>query len=285
LRACVRDVPPPPPTMVCGFYEAPAQDCRWLIGVGRRWKILSTITFMRELFRVVEEPRSCSYLPAERASLEYKIVTGLDRAEYEEFLARGYRRFGYQLFRPACQLCQQCVSLRILVQEFSPGRSERRVLRRNADVRVVRQPVFVTSAHLDLFNRYHRFMARHRGWQRDLITRESYLESFALGGDGFAFQWMFYEQERLIGVALMDETAESISLVYCFYDPSWRTSSPGTFAVLTQLEYAKGKSLRYAYPGYWIAASPSMSYKNRFTPYERLKRHPPEGEAPVWVRC
>jgi arginine-tRNA-protein transferase len=239
---------------------------------------------MRELFRVVEEPRPCSYLPAEHASLEYRIVTRLGRGDYEELLARGYRRFGHQLFRPACRQCQQCVSVRVLLQEFSPSRGQRRVLRQNAHVRAVRQPVFVTAAHLDLFNRYHRFMAQHRGWQRDLITRESYLESFALGGDEVAWQWMFYEQDRLTGVALMDEADESISLVYCFYDPEWRASSPGTFAILTQLEYARGKQLRYAYPGYWIAACPSMSYKSRFSPFERLKRHPAEGEAPVWAR-
>jgi arginine-tRNA-protein transferase len=239
---------------------------------------------MRELYRVVEEPRPCSYLPAERASLEYRIVTGLGREAYEDLLARGYRRFGHQLFRPACRQCQQCVSLRVLVQEFCPSRSQRRVWHKNADIRAVRQPVFVTSAHVDLFNRYHRFMARQRGWQRDLITRESYLESFAMGGDNIAWQWMFYERDRLRGVALMDETDESISLVYSFYDPEWRASSPGTFAILTQLEYARRKQLRYAYPGYWIAASPSMSYKCRFVPYERLKRHPAEGEPPVWLR-
>jgi arginine-tRNA-protein transferase len=177
------------------------------------------------------------------------------------------------------------VSVRVLVQEFAPTRSQRRVLRKNQDVRAVRQPVFVTADHLDLFNRYHRFMAHHRGWQRDLITRESYLESFALGGDNVAWQWMFYQHDRLAGVALMDEGDESISLVYCFYDPDWRESSPGTFAILTQLEYARQNRMLYAYPGYWIATCPSMSYKSRFLPYERLKRHPADGEPPVWVRA
>jgi arginine-tRNA-protein transferase len=239
---------------------------------------------MRELFRVVEEPRPCSYLPAEQASLEYRIVTGLGREDYEDLLARGYRRFGRQLFRPACRQCQQCVSLRVLVQEFSPTCSQRRVLRKNAHIRAVRQPVFVTAAHVGLFNRYHRFMAQYRGWQRDLITRESYLESFGAGGSDVAWQWMFYEREQLTGVALMDETDKSISLVYCFYDPEWRASSPGTYAVLKQLEYARSKQLQYAYPGYWIAACPSMSYKSRFVPYERLKRHPAGHERPVWVK-
>lgn len=240
---------------------------------------------MREVFRVVEEPRQCSYLSAERASLEYRIVTDLGRDDYEDLLARGYRRFGHQLFRPACRRCQQCVSLRVLVQEFSPTRSQRRVVRKNAHVRAVLEPVSVTSTHLELFNRYHRFMAEHRGWQRDLITREEYLESFAAGSNEVGLQWMFYAEDRLVGVALMDETTAAISLVYSFYDPDWRGASAGTFAVLTQLEYARQKKLRYAYPGYWIAACPSMSYKNRFTPYERLTRHPADREQPLWVRA
>jgi len=233
---------------------------------------------------VVEEPRPCPYIPVEKASLEYRIVVDLDSAVYADLLRRGYRRFGYQLYRPACSECNQCVSLRILVDEFAPTASQRRVLRLNRHIRSELCPAGVSDQHIDLFNRYHRFMATHRGWQRDAITSDAYVESFVAGGGTFSWQWLYYDGPRLVGVALMDEVMDAISLVYYFHDPAWRPHSPGTFSMLTQLAYAKEKKLPYAYPGYWVASNPSMNYKVRFRPNERLAHYPADGDDPRWVR-
>ena len=237
---------------------------------------------MREIVRLVEEPRPCSYLPAETAALEYRIVQELGSDEYEQLLARGYRRFGSQLFRPQCPECNQCVSIRVLVQSFEPSATFRRVLRKNEHIRVVRQRPSVTQAHLDLYHRYHRFMSEIREWRRDRISRAEYVESFVAGGGAFAWQWLYYDGDDLVGVALMDETERAISLVYFFYDPEWRRASPGTFSFLVQLQHAREAGKLHAYPGYWIPANTSMAYKSRFQPFERLVRHPAAGAEPVW---
>ena len=238
---------------------------------------------MREFVRLIEEPRVCSYLPEQSASLEYRILQGLSPSEYEDLLARGYRRFGRQVFRPQCPGCDQCVSVRVLVQSFEPSAGQRRVLRRNSSVCTVREPVYVTDRHVELYNRYHAFMAEERGWRKDAINRSDYYESFVAAGAGFASQWLFYDGHKLLGVALMDETPQAISLVYYFHDPDWRRASPGTFAILTQLDYAKSSGKTWAYPGYWIPANQSMAYKARFRPFERLDSQPADGEQPRWV--
>ena len=237
---------------------------------------------MREIVRLVEEPRACSYLPEQTAALEYRIVQELGAEEYERLLAHGYRRFGAQLFRPECPDCRQCVSIRVLVQQFEPSAAFRRVLRKNERIRVVRQRPSVSPAHLDLYHRYHRFMAEIREWRRDRISRAEYVESFVAGGGAFAWQWLYYDGDELVGVALMDETATAISLVYFFYDPVWRRDSPGTFSILVQLAHARAAGKLHAYPGYWIHANTSMAYKARFQPFERLVRHPSPGAEPVW---
>lgn len=238
---------------------------------------------VREFVRLIEEPRVCSYLPDQSASLEYRIVQGLAPEEYEDLLARGYRRFGRQLFRPQCLRCRQCVSVRVLAQQHRPTSSQRRVLRRNAGIRAVRERVYVTERHVELYNDYHAFMADQRGWRKDKINRGDYYESFVAGGGGFASQWLFYEESKLVGVALMDETPRSISLVYYFHEPEWRTASPGTFSILTQLDYAKKTGKKWAYPGYWIPANQSMAYKARFKPFERLLAQPSDREEPRWI--
>ena len=237
---------------------------------------------MREIFRFVEQPRRCSYLPEETASLEVRCIAGMRPAEYTDLLARGYRRFGMQVFRPACRDCRKCQSVRILVQQFTPGAGERRILRKNQHIRAELSPLFATTDHVELYNLYHRFMNEHRGWPLHETTLESYRREFLSGASDSGRQWLYFEESKLVGVALMDEAPEAISLVYFFYHPGWRASSPGTFSILNQLLYAKASNLQYAYLGYWIESCRSMSYKGRFRPRQILTRYPENDEPPVW---
>jgi leucyl-tRNA---protein transferase len=237
---------------------------------------------MRELIRIVEEHRECSYLPQETAALEIRAITDINSNEYGELLSRGYRRFGWQLFRPACPCCIQCRSLRVSVQQFVLSGSQRRILRQNEGVRVDLYPLFATPEHIELYNLYHAFMHEHRGWPLREATKVSYCEEFLSGAIHLGRQWLYFEDDRLVGVALMDEAPGAISLIYCFYHPDWRTRSPGSFSILNQLLYAKENNLEYAYLGYWIEACPSMSYKARFQPHQILERYPADDEPAVW---
>lgn len=237
---------------------------------------------MRELLRIVEDPRSCSYLTRETASLEYRIVADLEPAEYADLLARGYRRFGHHLFRPACADCRRCVSLRVLVQDFSPSRSQERACHRNRDIRVEIGPAFMTHQHLELYNAYHRYMSHEKGWAPQTATPQSYGESFVLGGSGIGLQFMFFRGRILVGVALADRVPDAISMVYFFHHPDWRQDSPGVFSILSQIHHARDTGLRYAYLGYWIAANPSMAYKNRYRPHQILESYPGDDEEPSW---
>jgi arginine-tRNA-protein transferase len=236
---------------------------------------------MREWFRLIEPPRRCGYLVAETASLELRFVAELSAAEYADLLARGYRRFGHQVFRPACPACRACRPLRVLADRFELSASGRRVLRQNAHLEVELGRPGATAEQVALYNLYHRFMRKHRGWPGEQATPASYREGFLAPFD-FAREWRYRERGRLVGVALMDEVPDAISLVYCYYDPAWRSRSPGTFSILHQLLYARDRGYRYAYLGYWIPACQSMSYKARFRPHELLREFPEEEQLPVW---
>lgn len=238
---------------------------------------------MRELIHLVEEPRACSYLPEQSASLEYRIVELMSAAEYERLLERGYRRFGRQLFRPRCRECSRCVSIRFRPADFTLSTGQRRVLRQNRHIQVRHEPVSMSPRHLELYRRYHQFMAENRGWSQDTISGADYYDSFLAGGGEFASQWLYFDGGELVGVALMDETPNAISLVYHFYDPAWRPHSPGTFSILVQLEYARQRGKAYAYPGYWIAENRSMAYKERFRPFETLAGNPSDAEPAQWT--
>lgn len=235
-----------------------------------------------DLVRLTSPPAPCSYLPAETASLDYRVLGELSDAEYEELLRRGWRRHGRYFFRPACPACTKCRSLRVDVRRFTPSKSQRRILRRNADVRLIVRPPTVSRAHLRVFNAYHADMHERRGWPLRRDTADEYYGSFLAGDRPFAREFLYVRARRLIGVGLVDLVPHGLSSVYFFHDPAWRDLSPGTYSALREIDYAQQTGRDFLYLGYWIAECPSMAYKNRFTPYELLQRYPADHEPPVW---
>jgi len=99
---------------------------------------------MQELFHVVEDAGRCSYLPGEQARFDLRGIATMSPAEYGYLLARGYRRFGWQVFRPVCASCSECRSLRVPLRDYEPRASERRILRANAGIRARLAPLFVS---------------------------------------------------------------------------------------------------------------------------------------------
>lgn len=224
----------------------------------------------------------CMYLPYQTASLSYRILIELSTEGYEHLLRRGWRRFGCEFFQPACPACSQCRSLRLPVSAFRPSRSQRRALKRNADIEVVVQEPTLTAEHLHLFNAYHRFMHREKGWPLHHHNPNSYARSFLMGNWEFAREFQYYRHGRLVGVGLADVTAKSLSSIYFFHDPAWRARSPGVFSILQHLAYARRLGLSYHYLGYWVADSQSMAYKANYRPHEILTRYPTDEEEPEW---
>ncbi len=136
---------------------------------------------MTELFRMVEKPRKCSYLPQEKASLEIRVAKDMSEEQYGELLERGWRRFGWQFFQPACPQCRECRSIRVLAQEFKASAGQRRVMRKNAGVRAELHPLFVVREIVDLYNRYQLFMHEHRGWELQHASASGFQDMFLSG--------------------------------------------------------------------------------------------------------
>lgn len=231
----------------------------------------------------MEPSRPCSYLPDQRASLELAFDPHVTAESYGELLRRGYRRFGWQMFRPACCACRKCISLRVLLNKFEISASDRRVIRQNEEIRCDLAPISVTEHHVELFNQYQSFMHVEKGWPLQSHTPLSYGRAFVAGPQDVGWEWKYFDGNRLVGVSLLDVVPGAISLVYFYYDPSWRRHSPGRFSILHQLRFAKQQGLSYAYLGYWVEACGSLNYKSRFRPYETLERYVFPEEEPVWV--
>ena len=227
----------------------------------------------------VTAPQPCPYLAGR---LERKLFTHLTHdkppALVDNLLKGGFRRSQNIAYMPYCEGCQACVSVRVLVNEFEPKRSFRRVLDVNADVVARRLQATPTSEQYSLFRDY--IDVRHAdGGMADMtvldyamMVEDSIIDTFVTEyrlkpepnakDDG--------DKRPLLGVALCDRLSDGISMVYSFYEPEAQKRGLGTYMILEHIAYAKRLGVPYLYLGYWINGSPKMSYKRRFLPQEQL---------------
>lgn len=218
------------------------------------------------VFQTLEHP--CGYY-ADRNARNLVIdplARGLPQV-YGTALERGFRRSGGHVYRPHCQHCRACIASRVPVAEFVPDRSQRRCLKRNADVELRTVEPRRSEENFALYQRY--LAARHPDGGMDDPAEEDF-ERF------LACAWSptkFFELRLaggLVGVAVTDVVPQGLSAVYTFYAPDHAARGLGTLAILRQVEWARAKGIPYVYLGYWIARHPKMDYKARFHPLERL---------------
>src|SRR5436853_5546339 len=80
-------------------------------------------------------PSPCPYLPGQEERKVFTHLVGERAAELNDLLTHGgFRRSQSIAYRPACDACRACVSVRVLVDEFVATRSMRRILERDADL-------------------------------------------------------------------------------------------------------------------------------------------------------
>jgi leucyl-tRNA---protein transferase len=253
-----------------------------LPGVDRRESLFyGWLRVPLELAHFVSEEQACEYLPRQRAVMEYRVLLGLEPEGLDRLLERGWRRFGPAVFRPACQGCGECISLRICADRFRISRSQRRARNRCATLQVEVGPPQVDDERLELYARWHAGREQARGWGSAPLDTEDYARSFG-AVDGCAREVLYRDAGKLVGVGICDETARAWSAVYFFHDPEYARLSLGVNHVLTLIERARQDGKPYVYLGYRVWGCPSMRYKAGFLPHELLEGRPGAEQTARW---
>lgn len=226
---------------------------------------------MLSLYTFIAPPSPCGYLPAEQWSLEYELVAAMTPADYMARMKAGWRRFGHMVFRPRCQACRQCQSLRVVVDRFEPNRSQRRVRKLNqGETRLSIRLPSVTPAKLQLYDRYHAYQTDAKDWPPHLPKEpDDYRQSF-VDNPFRTEEWCYYLGARLVGVGYVDALPEGLSAIYFYYDPDDRDRQLGTWNVLSLIEEARRRRLPHLYLGYYVGGCRSLEYKATFRPNEIL---------------
>jgi len=212
-----------------------------------------------------DAPHACPYLPDRTSRTVFFICSRMGPLAYQELMDAGYRRNGHLIYRPDCVSCHECVSLRVPVADFVPSRSQRRVLRRNADVNVRIGPPDCTEEKYRLFRKYLRH--QHDGTMSD--SRQDFID-FLYRSPIDTWELEYRVGKRLVAVGIVDVCPRSLSSVYFYFDPAEARRSLGVFGALYEIGRCAELGLPYWYVGYYIRDCRRMNYKARFRPYELL---------------
>jgi leucyl-tRNA---protein transferase len=185
----------------------------------------------------------------------------------DELWAAGWRHFGPFFFRRYFMEYGERIlavqPLRVVLGQFRPSKSQRRVLRRNSDLTTRIRPTILDRDLREVF-------AAHV--QRFTFNVPPSLESF-LGDrpDTIPCANMtvaVLAGERLVAASFLDLGKEAVSSVYAVFQPdeSWR--SLGIYTMLKEMEYARECGCSFYYPGYACHEPSPYDYKKRFAGLE-----------------
>lgn len=224
----------------------------------------------RDLRFFLTVPHPCSYLTGREATTLFLDPQEILAPEvYDALTLLGFRRSGSNLYRPHCEACNACVSVRIPVESFTPSRTQRKLINRNSDLTLRLMPAEFNEQHYALYSRYIR--ARHADGDMYPPSRDQY-RMFLTQPHPFAKFLEFRLGDHLMAVAATDLLGHGLSAIYTFFDPDpiFERRSLGCFAILSQIELARKRCLPHLYLGYWIRDCQKMRYKQDYQPLEYL---------------
>jgi len=205
-------------------------------------------------------------------------LSGNHSGDLNDALGRiGFRRSQAVAYRPSCLDCAACVSVRVVTGEFQPSATQRKMLRRHADLEVTACKPWATEEQYELLRRY--LTSRHPDGgmvgmdESDFadMIEQSPVKTYVIeyrepSVDG--------RQGRLVGACLTDQQGDGLSMIYSFFEPNHPLRPGlGTYIILDHIVRAGRAGLPYVYLGYWVDNSQRMAYKARFRPIEKLGPH------------
>jgi len=212
------------------------------------------------------EPHACSYLENHTAvSLFADPNVDISMATYSRLADFGFRRSGSFVYAPNCPGCDACLPYRVLVDEFNPNRSQRRILKHNSDLTVRCIPTSFSQEHYELYRRY--LSSRHAGSSMENPSIDDYM-NFLSSKWSETYFYEFRSNGKLLAVSVADKLTHGLSAVYTFFETEQSARSLGNFAILWLIQETRALRLQYLYLGYWINSCRKMQYKSLYQPAE-----------------
>lgn len=217
----------------------------------------------------ITEPMPCPYIDGQMERKLFTHMTGSKADDINNNLTHaGFRRSQTIAYRPACDECAACRSVRVDVAQFTPSASFKRNLKRNADLTASIKPPQSTREQFELLTAY--LQTRHRdGGMSDMSPSDfmAMVEETAVSTRLVEYR---DTEDNLVACLIRDSMQDGYSLVYSFFDPQLSHRGLGNFIILDQIEKAQKNGFSHVYLGYLIENCTKMNYKKRFAPLHVL---------------
>lgn len=200
---------------------------------------------------------------------EYFACLKVSPAQMDFLWAEGWRHFGIYFFRYQTSFHGDkkfsVMPLRIDLGRFSLTRSQKRVLAKNRDARIVIRPAAVDPGKHELFD-------KHRVRFKDNIppSLEDIVSPLPATVPCPSRELCVYLGERLVGATYLDLGQDATSAVYAIFDPAEARRSLGILMILHSIQFSRELRCRYYYPGYAYHEPFTYDYKKRFTGLQYL---------------
>ncbi len=215
-------------------------------------------------------PAECPYIAGLKERKVFTHLVGPKASALNDLLTQGgFRRSQNIAYRPACEKCSACISVRVCVDEFIWTKSLKRQWKAHKSLIGEELPPIPSARQYELFQSYLNERHDDGGMQNmslhdySMMVEDTHVETAVI-------EYRYIGSEDLSAVALTDRLTDGLSMVYSFYDPHIKPSSIGTYLILDHIQRAASLNLPYLYLGYWVKNSPKMTYKERFQPQEHL---------------
>jgi arginyl-tRNA--protein-N-Asp/Glu arginylyltransferase len=194
---------------------------------------------------------------------EYFACLKVSPAQMDFLWAEGWRHFGIYFFRYQTSFHGDkkfsVMPLRIDLRRFSLTRSQKRVLAKNRDARIVIRPAAADQGKHDLFD-------KHRVRFKDNIAAslEDIVSPMPASVPCPSRELCVYLGARLVGATYLDLGQNATSAVYAVFDPAEAKRSLGILMILHSIQFSRERRCHYYYPGYAYHEPFAYDYKKRF---------------------
>lgn len=182
-------------------------------------------------------------------------------------LANAWRHFGTHFTRYNFGVhegeIRRVLPLRVRVKDFKLSKSQRRIIRKNADLETLVRPIELTEETHDLVERHKRRFTF--GIPRSVYD---FLSNEPANTPGIAYEIRVTREGKLLAASFFDVGITAVSSIYGIFEPDETTQSLGIFTMLKEIEFAAEHGMNHYYPGYAYQGESFYDYKKRFSALE-----------------
>jgi leucyl-tRNA---protein transferase len=213
------------------------------------------IDYMEERIYVIQVP--VDFINQMYISEEMSLI------DWEKLLAEGWRHNGKMVFRSSHdfdekdQLCR-ILPLRNLLKDLAFSKSQRKIFKKNQDLRHEIKPLHIDDTKHELFYK-HIARFKHRVplsiWDFVSIEKSRPFKTWEL---------CVYKEDKLIACSFIDITKNSLSSTYAMFDTDESKRSLGIYTMILEMMFGQEKKKKYYYPGYAYETPSFFDYKKKF---------------------